>query len=206
MREAPIPPGDGSDAAWVRVPTLLSPDEVRSCLDDTEFVFRLNPYYHFKNFRPIGPASFRAEFKNESNEQDVNLGFSVERESPHLLTLRYDGGLKDRTVFSIEPASGGAVLTIADFYDRLPAEERTSRMAEVDRSLPAWGNALLVYFRRRRRWSWLPGWRRYLHGPWMRMTPRARRIVWLLWLISLAEFAFFLFVLLIYVLEHRRAV
>ena len=61
-----------------------------------------------------------------------------------------------------------------------------------------------VYFKRMKRWSWLPGWRWYIHRVWVPMKPSARRIVWLLYLITVAEFFFFLFVLLIFVLEQDR--
>jgi hypothetical protein len=194
-------PADG-DAAWVRVPAPLAPDELRTILTDPEFIFRLNPYYHVRDFRRTGPASFNARFRNDSNEQDLELGISVEAGNDGALTLRYDRGIKDRTVFAVEPAPAGSLLTVTDFYDRVPEDERRERMGEVDRSLPAWGNALRRYLLRWKRWSWLPGWRWYIHGPWKRMGPRARSIVWLLWVISIAEFVFFLFVLLIYVIEY----
>lgn len=197
------PPTDSADAAWVRVPTTLTEERLRRLLEHTEFVFRLNPHYHVRDFRRTAPSSYHAEFRNESIERDLALDLVVETDADGRLTLRYDRGIKDRTVFAMEPAPTGAVLVVTDVYDRLPVEERQARLGEVDRSLPAWGEALRMYCVRYQRWSWLPGWRRYMHGPWMRMTPRARRIVWLLWLISLAEFAFFLFVLLIWTIEHR---
>jgi hypothetical protein len=206
LTETPKLPADSTDAAWVHVPTTLPPETLWRCLRNTEFLFRLNPYYHVKSWQRTGDASFHVEFRNESNDREENLGIAVETGSKWKLTLRYDRGIKDRTVFFIEPAPSGARLTVTDCYDRVPAEERLARMSEVDRSLPAWGAAMARYFRRLQRWSWLPGWRRYIHGPWMRMTPAGRRVVWFLMLVTIAEFVFFLFVLLIYVLEQRRAV
>ena len=66
----------------------------------------------------------------------------------------------------------------------------------------AWADALRLYFLRRRRWSWLPGWRWYIRRVWMPMKPSARRIVWFIYLITVAEFFFFLFVLLIFLIER----
>ncbi|HLD14446.1 MAG TPA: hypothetical protein VJB18_07005, partial [Burkholderiales bacterium] len=90
-----------------------------------------------------------------------------------------------------------------DDYDRLSEAERAQRVAEVDKSLSAWGEALRTYFLRLQRWSWLPGWRWYLRRVWVPMKPSARRIVWLLYLITVVEFFFFLFVLLIYLIEKN---
>jgi hypothetical protein len=93
---------------------------------------------------------------------------------------------------------------IVDDYEGLPEAERAARLAEVDKSLLAWGRALRKYFLRLARWSWVPGWRWYLRRVWIPMRPMARRIVWLIWIVTLLEFAFFLFLILILVIEQGR--
>lgn len=208
----PAPPGAAtapspiasSDAAWVTIPTPLPPEVLHVLCRDLEAVYRVNPCLYFTSWRATGPDSHHVELRNESNKQNLALDMRV-RPGPGLgFTVEYGSGIKQRTVFTIEPAPGGSRLTIADDYEGVPDAERARRTDEVDKSLLAWGGALRVYFLRFRRYGWLPGWRWYMRRLWIPMKPSARRVVWLLWLITVAEFAFFLFVLLIYVLGQNE--
>jgi hypothetical protein len=198
------PPLDSADAAWASLPVPFPPDELATFCRDVEVLFRVNPYYYFDVWRRTGPGAFHAEFENQSNKTHLALDFALERGPGHGLTVRYTGGIKKCTVFTIEPARAGSRLTITDDYERLPETERAQRQAEVDKSLTAWAEALRLYFLRLRRWSWLPGWRWYIRRLWIPMKPSARRIVWFIYLITVAEFFFFLFVLLIYLIEQRN--
>ena len=170
---------------------------------DVEAIFRVNPYWYFENWAQTGPATYHAEFENQSIPLRVTIDFDVTPGPGQGYTVNYRQGIKKRTVFTIEPFAHGSRLTITDDYECPPDPERSGRIQEVDRSLSAWGEALRRYFIRYRRWSWVPGWRWYMHRLWLPMKPSARRIVWLLYLISLVEFLFFVFVALIWWLEHR---
>ena len=119
-------------------------------------------------------------------------------------TIDYDGGLKKRSVFIIEPTPHGSRLTIIDDYERGPEAERTQRSPEVDKSLNAWGESLRRYFLRYQRWSWLPAWHGYIRRIWIPMKPSTRRIVWLICLITALEFIFFVFVFVIYMIEQNK--
>lgn len=198
----PASPVDSADAAWVSLPVPFPPDELSRRCRDIEVLFRLNPYYYFDTWRQTGPDAFHAEFENQSNQSRQKLDLRIEQDSGHSFTVSYNGGIKKRTVFTIEPALEGSRMTVTDDYDLLPVVEREQRKAEVDKSLAAWAESLRRYFLRLKRWSWLPGWRWYIRRVWMPMKPSSRRIVWFIYLITVAEFFFFLFVLLIYAIER----
>jgi hypothetical protein len=204
---APPPVGVSvEDAAWVRVPTRLSPAEVAPLLRDAEVILRLNPYYHFRELRETGTNSFHAAFENQSNDQQLEVDVSVESGPADGVTLRYHSGIKRRTIISIEPFERGSYVVLTDDYAGLTESERKEREAEVDKSLVAWGEALRVYLLRIRRYSWIPGWRWYIRRVWIGMKPNQRRIVWLLYLITIVEFFFFLFVILMLnVVQLERA-
>lgn len=197
------PPVESTDAAWVTVPTSLTPAALAAVCQDIEVLYRLNPYFVFKQFKQTGPATWHADFENHSTQTTMQVNLHVLHETKASgITVSYDQGIKKRTVFSIEPTASGSNLILTDDYEGLTAEEREQRLAEVDKSIIAWGEALRLYLLRLKRWSWLPGWQWYIRRLWIPMKPSSRRIVWLLCLISLAEFLFFLFVLVIYLVEH----
>lgn len=197
-------PIDSPDVAWVRVPTLFTPAELARHCSDTEVLFRINPYLYFRKWTETGPGRFHIEAQNQSNNQMLSLDLTRTATDDNGFEIRYDSGLKRRTVFLFEPTAQGCTLVVADDYGHLSEEERKTREAGIDRSLVAWGVGLGTYLARLRRWSWLPGWRTYMRRLWIPMTPSARRIVWLLYLIAVVEFLFFLFVLLIYVVEQYK--
>jgi hypothetical protein len=202
QQATPAPPVASEDAAWVTLPTPWPAAELARLCADLEMLWRTNPYYTFRQFAQTGPERFRAEFDNHSNNQTVAVEFERIAGPGSGFTLHYRSGLKRRTLFSIEAAMDGSRLTLLDDYAGWPETERQARLAEVDKSLAAWGEALRIYFLRLKRWSWLPGWRWYLRRVWAPMQPSSRRIVWWIFLISVVEFAFFLFVLLIYRVEQ----
>lgn len=185
------------DAAWVRVPTRLNPVDVAPLLRDPKFILRLNPYYYFKELRETGPDRLHAILENQSNNQHTETDITVEPGPADGLTLRYANGLKRRTILSIEPFQQGSYVVLTDDYGGVTEAERRERESEVDKSLVAWGEALRVYLLRIKRYSWVPGWRWYIHRIWIGMKPNQRRIVWLIYLITLVEFFFFLFLILL---------
>jgi hypothetical protein len=200
----PPPPAASADAAWIRVPTPFSVVELAVLCSEPEVLFRINPYYYFKCWTQTGPEAYHADLDNQSNQQALVLDMEVSRAAGGGFEVSYAQGIKRRTVFSIEPMPQGSYLCVTDDYESLAEGKCGAREAEVDKSLPAWGEALRMYFKRMKRWSWLPGWRWYMRRLWIPMKPSARRIVWLLYLITVAEFFFFLFVLLVFLLEQDR--
>ena len=191
------------DKAWATIPTTLRPEALREFCRDLERLYRINPYIEYRIWKETAPGQVHTEFRNLSNEQDYSLDLMLVPESDSAFSVRYAQGIKAATRFEIQATMLGSSLTITDDYSRLTGEERAQRLNEVDKSLPAWGQAIFDYLRRHRRWGWIAPWRWYMRRVWVPMKPSARRIVWLLILITMVEFLFFVFVALIWWLEHR---
>ena len=143
------------DRAWVTIDTSLTVAELQAFCRNRERLYRINPGLEFRAWQETSPGRIHAEWLNLSNGQTQALDLSVVAESDSVFRVDYDRGIKAWTRFAIEPAAGGARLTITDDYSRLPAGERAERLDEVDRSLPAWGRGIHLYLRRQRRWGWL---------------------------------------------------
>jgi hypothetical protein len=190
----------GQNAAWVVLPTRLDANALRGFCRDIERLFRLNPYLEFSAWSALGPDRYRANWRNLSNQQSFEIDLRVQG-SDDGLVVTYDSGLKQSTRFCIAATDGGSTLTIIDDYGEVGEEEAAARLAEVDKSLTAWGEALRVYLLQERRWSRFAPYRWYRRALWLRLKPSARRIATLLVLFTLAEFVFLLFVVLIYWIE-----
>jgi hypothetical protein len=199
--ESPSSPAE--DKAWTTIPTTLVPGELREFCRDLERLYRINPYVEFSAWSETAPGQIHAVFRNLSTMQDFNLDFTLVPESENAFSVRYAQGIKAATRFEIQTGESGSILVITDNYNQLSAEERAQRLDEVDKSLPAWGQAIFDYLRRHKRWGWIAPWRWYMRRVWIPMKPSARRVVWLLCLITVVEFLFFVFVALIWWLEHR---
>jgi len=119
------------DAAWVRVPTRLTAAEMAPLLRDAEVILRLNPYYYFRELRQTGPDSYHAVFENQSNNQQVEVDVSVSPGPGDGITLHYQGGLKRRTIVSIEPHEQGSYVVLTDDYGGVTEAERTERAQEA---------------------------------------------------------------------------
>ena len=189
------------DASWVIVETPLSLPALREFCADVERLLRINPYLEFQRWQRTGVDGIHTSFRNLSNQQTVTLDLRVERESDDAFSLVYREGIKVRTRFVLEPAGTGSRLTITDDYGALPPTQRTERLHEVDRSLTAWGWALHEYLRRERRWGRYAPWRWYMRRLWLPMTPRARRITYMLVVLTAAELVLVLLVATIYWIE-----
>jgi head-tail adaptor len=200
---AESPSNPSEDRVWATIQTTLRPEALRDFCRDLERLYRINPYSEFRMWKEMAPGQVHAEFRNLSNKQDYSLDLTLVPESDNAFSVRYTQGIKAATRFEIQPTGLGSNLTITDDYSTLPVEERAQRLDEVDKSLPAWGQAIFDFLRRHRRWGWIAPWRWYMRRVWVPMKPSARRIVWLLYLITVVEFFFFVFVALIWWLEHR---
>jgi hypothetical protein len=192
----------GEDASWVVIDTPLGLAELRAFCHDVERLYRINPYLEVQAWQPLAAGRVRVSWRNLSNGQAATLELSREPESENAFSVAYAEGIKRRTRFSLEPAPAGSRLVITDDYASLPEAERVGRIAEVDKSLAAWGWALHAHLRREHRWGSNPLWRWGMRRLWLPMRPSARRIAALILLVSLAEFAFFLLVALIWWIEH----
>jgi len=187
----------------VVIDTPLGLAELRLFCGDVERLYRINPYLEIQAWQPLVAGGFRVSWRNLSNEQAATLELRLKPESENAFSVSYSHGIKQRTRFLLEAAPDGSRLVVTDDYANLAEEERASRIAEVDKSLTAWGWALHAHLRREHRWGSNPLWRWTMQRFWLPMRPAARRIAMLIMLASLAEFLFFLLVALIWWIEHR---
>ena len=197
------PAGPTEDKAWVTIQTTFRPDTLRDFCRDLERLYRINPYLEFRVWKETGLGQFHTEFRNLSNERDFSLDLTLVPESDSAFQVRYAQGIKAATRFELNATQRGSSLTITDDYGQLPADERARHLDEVDKSLPAWGQAISDYLRRHKRWGWIAPWRWYMRRLWVPMKPSVRRITWLIVLITVVEFFFFVFVALLWWIEHR---
>jgi hypothetical protein len=198
VREA----GSGDDRSWVTIETPLGVPALREFCRDVERLYRINPYLEIQTWQPLAADRFRVVWRNLSNALAQTLDLSCERESSDAFSVTYSQGIKCRTRFAVEGAPAGSRLTVTDDYASLPEGERLRRVAEVDKSLSAWGWALHAYLRREYRWGGNALWRWAMRRVWLPMRPSARRITTIILLVSAAELVLTLVVALIYWIEH----
>jgi hypothetical protein len=190
-----------ADAAWVVIDAPLSPAALARFCGDLERLYRINPYYEFRTWRPLQQGRFHAELRNLSINKDWERVLSLEHESDFDFTVRYDRGIKHATRFQIAPGPMGSRLTVTDDYGPAAADEAAVDTTEVDRSLHAWGVALHDYLRRQARWGRYAPWRWYMRRVWVPMKPAARRITFIILMVTLAEIALIALVMAIYLIE-----
>jgi hypothetical protein len=179
------------DKAWVTVKTGLSAAELLVFIHRPDWLYRLNPLIEW-SVCELGDGFLRLVSEDMTAEARIE-------EIPDGILLNWAGeGLKASTRITAE----AGILRIEDDYSRFPLEIREARIAEVDQTLPAWGGGIYEFFKSWRRYSWLPLWRWYALGPWLKMKPQARRVIRLLILITLAEFLAFLVILAVLVIER----
>ena len=189
------------DAAWVVVETPLALPALRDFCNDIGRLFRINPYLEFQAWEHRGADRYHGRWRNLSNQQTVAIDMRLERTSPDEFSMVYRDGIKARTRFALEPSAAGSRITITDEYSRLPDAERAQRIDEVDKSLNAWGWALHEYLRYEQRWGGFAPWRWYMRRLWLPMTPRARRITYMLLVLTAAELVLILLGAIIYNIE-----
>ncbi|RKZ79028.1 MAG: hypothetical protein DRR19_25550 [Candidatus Parabeggiatoa sp. nov. 1] len=192
----PLP---SEDAAWVRVITPLSVETLREFCRDLERLYRINPMLEFESFRQTAPDYYYLRANNISNGQEIATELQVE-ETDDGFKITYSEGIKSTTFIRIEKDTQGANLIIIDDYSGLPMTERSERLAEVDRSLEQWGQALYRHLHNWQRWFWFPPYRWYIRRVWQPMKPSARRITYMLIVITLFELVAFLVMMGLWVL------
>lgn len=200
---SPAPADAGDDAAWVLIPTALAPDVVLRLLDDPERILRINPHWNFETWERNAGDVFQLRVRDTSSGRNWSTSGRIER-CDDGLWLVYAAGIKASTRFRVEADGTGSRLWVIDDYGRLPPKQRTARLDEVDRTLPAWGEALHRYLTGWERWGRWPPWRWYMERVWQPMSPLARRIARLLIWVSLFELAVFLLLVGVLALERGR--
>jgi hypothetical protein len=191
------------DAAWAAVNTPLSVNDLKTFCLDVERLFRINPMLEFKSFKSLGDNRYSMVGRNISKEGafDFDVSFKVSALEDGL-KIDYDNGIKSGTKVKIEDAPTGSKLTITDFYEALPAEEREKHLDLVDRSLVRWAEYLQRFLVMWSRWHrWTP-WRWYMRRVWQPMKPMARRITYMLLWISAVEVALIALGVAIWFLEY----
>ena len=203
MNEMVTPPV-AEDAAWASINTPLSVEELTSFCHDVERLFRINPMLEFQQFNTLDAQRYAFSGRNISQETpfEFDITFSV-TELPDGLQIDYDQGIKSKSLFKIEPAPQGSKLTITDYYERLPAEQREQHLHEVDKSLLVWAKYLQSYLVTWSRWSGIGPWRWYMRRIWQPMKPTARRITYALLWITVVEIALIALGVAIYFIEFR---
>jgi len=203
MNEMVTPPV-AEDAAWASINTPLSVGELTEFCRDIERLFRINPMLEFQHFKALGQQRYAYAGRNISQETPFEFDYTFTvKVQPDGLQIDYDQGIKSRTVFQIEPASQGSKLTITDYYDHLPVDERKQHLTEVDKSLVIWANYLQRFLITWSRWSRFAAWRWYMRRVWQPMKPSSRRITYTLLWITAVEIALIALGVAIYFIEYR---
>jgi len=179
------------DCAWVRIVTPLILPELYEFCSDIERLYRINPLLEFREWQSLSSERYRFQVYNLSNQQILATEIYVEK-GEAAIKITYREGLKVATLIKLEAAAQGSVLTLLDDYSRCSEEERKRRLAEVDKSLTQWGQAIYRYLQQWQRWSWLPVYRWYKLQIWQPLTPVARRITYILIVITFFEILAFL--------------
>lgn len=196
------------NSAWVTLEIPVPPAELFVFLQNIERLFRLNPYLDIKQWTEseVGQR-FRLQALNEMNGVHYDLDISVEGNEPNsCLKLRYSQGLKDALDITLQAGADPdkTILTLRERYHQPTAEQQEQQLKEVDHSLIPWGQAIRLYVRGLRRWSWFWPYRWYREKFWLGMRPTHRRISRMIIWITVIEFVVFLFVFTIYWLELAR--
>lgn len=203
MNEMVTPPV-AEDAAWASINTPLSVNELTTFCLDIERLFRINPMLEFQQFNALGGQRYAFSGRNISQETPFEFDYTFTvTELPDGFQVDYDQGVKSRTIFKIEPAPQGTKLTITDYYERLPEEQREQHLAEVDKSLVVWANYLQRFLITWKRWSGIAPWRWYMRRIWQPMKPTARRITYALLWITVVEIALIALGVAIYFVEYH---
>ncbi|HHJ16064.1 MAG TPA: hypothetical protein ENJ80_05135 [Gammaproteobacteria bacterium] len=193
----------GEDAAWASVETPLSVEALKDFCADIERLYRINPMLEFRHWEAGPDNRFVFSGRNISQEPpfDFEFGLSATRRDDGV-HIDYDRGIKSSTTFTIEPAAQGSRLTITDRYERLPAEQRSAHLHEVDKSLVVWAQYLQQYMINWQRWSRFGPWRWYMRRVWQPMKPAGRRITYILLWITTVEIALIALGVAVYFAEY----
>jgi len=195
-----------ANTAWVTIAIPASPPQLFEFLQNTERLFRLNPYLDIKQWKEMdGGKRFHLKALNEMNGVTYDLAITFESSQPDAsLFLSYDKGLKRALEITLQPSADGSVLTLRDHYHEPTGENQEEQLKEVDHGLTHWAASIRQYVLGLQRWGWFWPYRWYRERFWLSMRPTHRRIVRMMIWVTALEFIVFLFVFIIYWLELAR--
>jgi hypothetical protein len=182
------------NAAWVDIDLPQPAREVADYVRNVERLLRLNPHLDIRRFAVVA-GGFELDALNEMNGLAVSQRLTFRETGPWGYALEYDSGLKQATEVTVQAQGAGARLRIRETY-RPPAND--AELAEVDRSLTPWGQAIRRHFLGLARWRRVPGYRWWREGVWLAMRPRERRIARLIVWATVIEFIVFVAAVLLY--------
>lgn len=193
------------DAAWASIATPLSVPVLKEFCADTERLFRINPMLEFSSWESMGNNRYQFAGKNISQETPFDFEFEITvTELGDGFRFDYDQGIKSSTILKIEEDPNGSKLTITDYYDRIPVNEREAHMNEVDKSIVIWAQYLQKFLVMWKSWSKFRLWRWYMKRIWEPMKPNARRITYMLLWITVIEIALIILAAGIFFVEFDR--
>ncbi len=205
MTQAAAAPGGAcapaeENAAWVDIELPQAPETVIAYLRDFGRLLRLNPYLVIRSLEALPDPQdaglrYRLDALNEMNGLAVSCGLTFQALEENGFRLCYDSGLKLATEVRAAARGAGTLLTLRENY-RQP--ENDAALAEVDRSLTAWGVSIRRHFLGRARWGHWRLYRWWRERVWLTMTPRERRVTRLIAWATLIEFVVFLAAVLVY--------
>lgn len=197
------------NTAWVTIEIPVCPGRLFDFLQDTQRLFRLNPYLDIRKWEElISEKQFHLKALNEMNGVTYDLLITVESIQPGAsISLKYDKGLKRALEITLQPSASGSILTLREHYHAPTGEgeDQEQQLKEVDHGLIPWAQSIRQYLLRMKRWGWCWPYRWYRERFWLGMRPTHRRIARMLIWGTLLEFVVFLFVFIIYWLELSRA-
>jgi hypothetical protein len=131
----------------------LGAEAVFEFISDIERLLRLNPHLEIETWQRI-PDGMRFAALNEMTGRRIETAVRVEiTPATHHIVLSYSDGLKRATTLAVESDEGhGCRLVITEHYPVI-ADAQDPRVAEVDRSLISWVNAIRRHLLGRERWG-----------------------------------------------------
>ena len=177
------PKPEFDNAAWVTIPTQLDANTLHQFCLNPEKLFRLNPYLKIFYWRAIG-NDVDVHWQNHSNGEmrEVKTRLLIEIKEQELC-VHYQAGIKQASYFIIEPNNKVADLIIVDRYASDVADENP----QVDKSIHVWGEALNRFFKHYKYLRRLPLMEKVIGHFWIKLSPMARRITYILFVITLVE-------------------
>lgn len=191
------------DLARAETQVPIDADAMFEFVSDIERLLRLNPHLDIEAWQRI-PGGMRLAAQNETTGRRIETAVRVETTpATRSIILGYADGLKRATTLAVEIGDGhGCRLVVTEHYPIIE-DAQDPRVAEVDRSLIPWVNAIRRHLLDRKRWGWLPGYDWWAARFMLGMPPRQRRIVRMIIWVSLLEFIAFVFVAAIFWLDQQ---
>ncbi|MDW3096110.1 MAG: hypothetical protein R8G33_10595 [Gammaproteobacteria bacterium] len=182
LANSPKPEFD--NAAWVRIKTNLDVKTLFEFCQQVERLFRLNPYLIFNHWQQNAKTSITAVWENHSNKKVYQIDTCIELEiKDNEICAKYQSGVKSETYFIVEPSGQSADLVIIDRY----RSSGNDSLDEVDKSIHAWGKGLHKFFKQYSRLRHIPYSEYIIDKYWIRLTPMARRIIYILLVVTAVE-------------------